>query len=76
MEHRKKEIFWDKFWEFTNIIGEKKGKIFKDSKNFIETKFFEKSHLNYTENCLQLNNDDEAIIFYNEQKHLKTNYLV
>ena len=67
----KKEIFWSKFWEFSNIIGEKKGKIFKDSKNFIETKFFENSHLNYTENCLQLNTDDEAIIYYNEQKHLK-----
>ena len=36
----KKEIFWGKFWEFSNIIGEKKGDIFKDAKNFIETKFF------------------------------------
>ena len=67
----KKEIFWSKFWEFSNIIGEKKGIIFKDSENFIETKFFENSNLNYTENCLQLNTNDEAIIYYNEQKHLK-----
>tara|TARA_B100000700_G_scaffold119275_1_gene134061 strand:- start:555 stop:2492 length:1938 start_codon:yes stop_codon:yes gene_type:complete len=67
----KKEIFWSKFWEFSNIIGEKKGIIFKDSKNFIETKFFENSHLNYTENCLQLNSNNEAIIYYNEQKQLK-----
>ncbi len=67
----KKEIFWSKFWEFSNIIGEKQGIIFKDSKNFIETKFFENSNLNYTENCLQLNTNDEAIIYYNEQKHLK-----
>ena len=67
----KKEIFWSKFWEFSNIIGEKQGIIFKDSENFIETKFFENSNLNYTENCLQLNTNDEAIIYYNEQKHLK-----
>jgi len=65
----KKEIFWGKFWEFSNIIGEKKGDIFKDAKNFIETKFFEKSSLNYSENCLQNYNDEDAIIFYNEQKN-------
>ena len=66
----KKEIFWDKLWEFTNIIGEKNDQIFKDSKHFIETKFFESSLINYAENCLQNNNNNEdAIIFYNEQKH-------
>ena len=42
-----KEVFWDKVWDFTNIIGEKKEEIFKD------TKFFDNSSLNYTENCLQ-----------------------
>ena len=67
----KKEIFWDKFWQFTNIIGEKKDIIFRDSENFIETTFFETSFLNYAENCLQNNNDDDAIIFYNEQKFSK-----
>jgi len=64
-----KEIFWDKVWDFTNIIGEKKEEIFKDSQNFIDAKFFDNSSLNYTENCLQKNSDDDAIIFYNEQKH-------
>ena len=63
-----KEIFWDKIWDFTNIIGEKKEEIFKDSQNFIDAKFFDKSSLNYAENCLQRNSDDDAIIFYNEQK--------
>ena len=64
----KKDVFWEKFWNFSNIIGEKDEIIFRDSKNFIETKFFESSKLNYTENCLQNNNDDDAIIFYNEKK--------
>ena len=36
----RKDVFWDKFWQFTNIIGEKKDKIFSESKHFIETKFF------------------------------------
>ena len=67
----KKEVFWDKIWQFTNIIGEKKNIIFRDSANFIETKFFDTSFLNYAENCLQKNTNDEAIIFYNEQRNTK-----
>ncbi len=67
----KKEIFWSKVWDFTSIIGKKKDIIFKDSKNFIDTKFFENSLLNYTENCLQLNTNSDAIIYYNEQKSSK-----
>ena len=63
----KKEIFWDKFWQFSNIIGKKNNNIFKNSEHFIDTKFFETSLLNYAENCLQINNDEDAIIFYNEQ---------
>ncbi len=64
----KKEVFWSKFWEYSNIIGEKKGPIFKNSTHFIKTKFFEKSILNYSENCLQNKNDHDAIIFYNEKQ--------
>lgn len=63
-----KEIFWDKFWSFTDIQGDKKNDIFTDSTHFIETKFFNSSKLNYAENCLQKDTDDDAIIFYNEQK--------
>ena len=37
---RKKEIFWDNVWDFTNIIGEKKGIIFKDSKILLKQNFF------------------------------------
>ena len=47
-----KEIFWDKFWSFTNIQGDKSDEIFKDSERFIDTKFFNTSKLNYAENCL------------------------
>ena len=67
----KKEIFWDQIWDFTKIIGEKKEEIFTDSKNFIDTKFFETSSLNYAENCLQNSSDEDAIIFYNEKKNTR-----
>jgi acetoacetyl-CoA synthetase len=69
IEH--KEIFWDKFWSFTDIEGDKKDDIFIDSKHFVETKFFNSSTLNYAENCLQKDSNEDAIIFYNEQRHSK-----
>ena len=64
----KKDIFWDNVWEFTQIIGQKKEKVFKESKRFIDSRFFDQSTLNYAENCLQKNDRNSAIIFYNEQK--------
>ena len=64
IEH--KEIFWDKVWSFTNIQGDKSDEIFKDSEHFINTKFFNTSKLNYAENCLHKDTNDDAIIFYNE----------
>ena len=66
-----KEEFWDNVWDFTKILGDKKGDIFKEAKNFIESIFFNDSSLNYAENCLQEKNNHEAIIFYNEQKQNK-----
>ena len=64
----KKEIFWDNVWDFTQIIGQKKEKVFTNSKRFIDSKFFDQSTLNFAENCLQKNDKTSAIIFYNEQK--------
>ncbi len=60
--------FWSNVWDFTNIIGEKKGRIYIKSNNFINSKFFTNSKLNFTENCLIKNNNSDAIIYYSEQK--------
>ncbi len=66
-----KNTFWNEVWDFTNICGIKKGKVFENSKDFINAKFFDKSFLNYTENCLQKNDKTDAIVFYNEQNKIK-----
>ena len=62
-----KEKFWESVWDFTEIIGIKKGKILINSNSFIKSKFFDKCKLNFTENCLLKNDDSDAIIFYSEQ---------
>jgi len=67
----KKGEFWNYVWNFTNIIGDKKGKSFIKSNNFINSKFFKNSKLNFAENCLIKNNNSDAIIYYSEQKEKK-----
>ena len=65
---KNKEEFWNNIWNFTKIIGEKKGKAIEINKNFLKTKFFNKSKLNYAENCLSKKDLSDAIIFYSENK--------
>ena len=69
---KEKDNFWSAIWDFTKIIGFKKGKIFKDNEEFIKAKFFDDSELNYAENCLIKNDESEAIISYNENQIKKT----
>ena len=65
---KNKEEFWNEIWNFTKIIGVKKGKAIEINKNFLKTKFFNKSKLNYAENCLSKKDLSDAIIFYSENK--------
>mgnify|MGYP001199588261 CR=1 FL=1 len=50
------EEFWSKFWDYSNIIGDKGKKIIDYNKIFNKTKFFPDSKLNYTENILKKKN--------------------
>ncbi len=67
----KKNDFWNEIWNFTKIIGNKIGPVLIDNNDFLKTKFFEKSELNYTENCLKKNDDSDAIISYTENQTKK-----
>ena len=69
---KEKDNFWSEIWDFTKIIGFKKGKIFKNDDEFIKAKFFDESELNYAENCLIKNDESDAIISYNENQIRKT----
>ena len=77
----KKKEFWSSFWDFSEIIGEKKKPIIEKENDFINSKFFKNCQLNFVENILQKNDNNDAIVFYSEQKirrslswkHLNTN---
>ena len=57
-----KDQFWDAIWDFTKIIGNKKGVVLKNSGDFINSFFFENCELNFTENNLIKNDESDAII--------------
>ena len=64
----KKDEFWSSVWDFAEIKGLKKQPIVKFEEDFIKTKFFKNCKLNFVENLIQKNNDDDAIVFYSEKK--------
>ncbi len=70
-----KNDFWSNVWDFTNFVGEKKGKIFKPAPKFTKNKFFDECKINYAENCLTREDDDVSIIFRSEKK-IKRNYFL
>ena len=60
------EKFWSKFWDFSEIIGDKGKEIIKKDKTFSKTIFFPESKINYAENLIKKKNDDLAIHFLSE----------
>ena len=64
----KKDQFWSSIWDFSNIKGLKKKPIIENEKDFINSKFFNNSKLNFTENIIQKKSKDDAIVFNSEQK--------
>ena len=60
------DIFWSKFWDYSQIIGNKGKEIILKDKVFNKTKFFYDSKLNYSENILKKKSDLNAIGFLSE----------
>ena len=67
-----KDKFWNEIWKFTNIVGKIKKPIIKNSKDFINSIFFEKSKLNYSKNLLKRNDKGESIIFISENEERRS----
>jgi len=60
------ELFWSKFWDYSEIIGNKGKEIIKKNEVFHKTKFFPDSKVNYAENILKERSNDTAISFLSE----------
>ena len=64
---KNKEDFWYEIWKFSNLIGKYKKPVLENKNNFFKSIFFKNSKLNFAENLLKKNNNDDAIVFYSEQ---------
>ena len=62
----KPDIFWSKFWDFSEIIGDKGKEVIKKNKIFNKTQFFPDSKINYSENILKKKTNEAAITFLSE----------
>lgn len=48
------ETFWSELWEFFGIVGERKGVALENPKDFLNSKWFPESSVNYAENLVKL----------------------
>ncbi len=60
--------FWNTFWYFSGIKGEKGEIILDKQKEFYKSRFFTDSKLNFTENLLKRRDDGDAIVFWGEDQ--------
>lgn len=63
------EEFWDFFWDYEGVIGEKGARLFKEGDTMQGSRFFPDAQINFAENCLKRRDDFTAMIFRDEQKN-------
>lgn len=61
------EVFWDHFWDFAGIIGEKGSIILEQGAHMRDARYFPESHINYAENLLRRKDQGKAVVFRDEQ---------
>ena len=66
---KNKDLFWKSIWDFTEIIGKYSPPVLKNKNNFIKTKFFENSKINYSKNLLIKKGKGDSIVFFSEKKY-------
>ncbi|XWN32155.1 MAG: acetoacetate--CoA ligase [Devosia sp.] len=60
--------FWDLVWDDTGVIGEKGERQLDNADAMPGAQFFPDARLNYAENCLRGEDEQEAIVFRGEDK--------
>ncbi len=60
--------FWDKVWDFSNVIGTKGESILLNEQSIEHAQFFPNATLNFAQNLLRQKNDLPAITFISENK--------
>jgi len=59
--------FWDSFWDFAGMIGDKGATAFVPGETMMDARFFPDARLNYAENLLRNPSDQVAVIDWTEE---------
>jgi len=62
------EEFWSAVWDDSNVIGEKGRDVLLDKTMMPGAKWFPQAKLNWAENLLRRQDDDDAVVFWGEDK--------
>ena len=65
---KNKDLFWKSIWHFTKVKGNLNEPIVENEKNFINSKFFNNSEINFTNNLICKSDNNDALVFFSEQK--------
>ncbi len=60
--------FWDVLWDYAGVVGEKGARIVVDENQMPGASYFPDAKLNYAENQLKHEGNEEAIVFRSEDK--------
>jgi len=60
--------FWELVWEETAVIGDRQGPTLIRADEMPGAQFFPESRINYAENMLRRSDDEDAIVFWAEDK--------
>ncbi len=66
------ENFWDLAWDALGVIGDKGHTLLANPNAMPGAKFFADGQLSFAENCLRRRDDDDAIVFWAEDKIKRT----
>ena len=64
--------FWGHAWGFLNVIGSRKGEVLIDGEDFLSSRFFPESTLNYAENMLRRRDDSTAVLSLVESGQMRS----
>lgn len=60
--------FWSEVWDFCGVIGDKGTRWLEHGDDMLKARFFPEARLNFAENLLRHRDDEDAIIFWGENK--------
>jgi acetoacetyl-CoA synthetase len=60
--------FWTAVWDFMEVRGERGGIALRDGERMPGAQWFPNARLNYAENLLRRRDDDDAIVFWGEDR--------